>query len=114
VNTPSTQDTTTTEKRTFSSVLFDINKGKTHAQLGDELRALVAAVVETGKAGSLTLRLDVKPLGGNDEGITITGRVASKLPAFATPASVFFVDADLNHKRTPGNQPALFQEPGVR
>lgn len=113
MKTPSTPDTTT-EQRTFASVLFDINKGKTHVQLGDELRALVAAVVDTGKAGSLTLRLDVKPLGGNDEGITITGRVASKVPALATPASIFFVDADLNLNRTPGNQPPLFQEPDSR
>jgi hypothetical protein len=113
VTTKSTPDTTT-EQRTFSSVLFEINKGRTHAQLGDELRALVVAVMETGKPGSLTLRLDVKPLGGNDEGITITGRVGSKLPAFATPASVFFVDDKLNLNRTPGNQPPLFQEPDSR
>lgn len=108
----STQDTT--EQRTFASVLYEINKGKVHAQLGDDLRALVAAVVDTGKPGTLTLTLTVKPLAGNDEGITLTGRVASKPPAFATPASVFFVDANLNLNRTPGNQPPLFQEPDVR
>jgi hypothetical protein len=105
---------TTTEQRSFASVLYEINKGKTHTQLGDELRALVAAVVDTGKPGTLTLTLTVKPLSGNDEGITITGRVASKLPAFATPASVFFVDADHNLNRSPVNQHALFQEPSTR
>lgn len=104
----STEDTT--EQRPFASVLLDLNKGKTHAQLGDELRDVVAAVVETGKAGSLTLRLDVKALSGNDEGITITARVGSKVPVFDSPASVFFVDAEHNLNRNPINQTNLFEE----
>lgn len=106
MTTQSTQDTTT-EQRTFASVLYDLNKGRTHAQLGDELRALVAAVVATGKAGSLTLRLDIKS-GGNDESVTIAGRVASKAPVLDTPASVFFVDDEHNLNRNPTRQPAMF------
>lgn len=96
------------DKRPFAAVLHDLNKGRTHAQLGDELRELVAAVVETGKAGSLTLRLDIKPLSGNDEGITITARIGSKVPVFDSPASVFFVDAEHNLNRNPTSQPSIF------
>jgi hypothetical protein len=106
VKTPSTPDTTT-EQRTFASVLYDLNKGRTHAQLGDELRALVAAVLDTHKAGALTLRLDVKP-GGDDESITVTGRITTKVPALATPASMFFVDDENNLNRTPTKQHTMF------
>lgn len=99
-----------TEQRPFASVLLDLNKGRTHAQLGDELRAVLAAVRETGKPGSLTLKLDVKPLSGNDDGVTVTARIGSKQPAFEAPASIFFLDAENNLNRNPVNQANLFEE----
>lgn len=98
------------ERRPFAATLHDLNKGRTHAQLGDELAKLVAAVVETGKPGNLTLRLDVKRQSGDFDAVTITARIASKVPVFDTPASTFYVDDDGTLARTPPRQPSIFSD----
>lgn len=96
------------EKRPFAATLHDLNKGRTHTQLGDELRDLVAAVVQTGKPGRLTLQLDVKRQSGDHDAVTITAKVGSKIPVFDSPASTFFVDDDGGLSRTPPRQPSMF------
>lgn len=105
-----TQSEKDAEQRPFASVLHELNKGRTHIQLGDELRAVLAGVRETGKPGSLTLRLDVKTLSGNEDGVTITAKIGSKVPVFESPSSIFFLDDDLNLNRNPVNQPSIFEE----
>lgn len=104
-----TANATASDQVPFASVLYELNKGKTHVQLGNELRDVVAAVRETGKAGSLTLRLDIKSING-EEGVMISARVGSKAPVFDSPASMFFVDDDNNLSRTPKHQPSMFTE----
>jgi hypothetical protein len=112
VTTKSTKDTTakdTEERRPFAAFLHDLNKGRTHTALSDSLAELVAAVIDTGKPGTLTLRIDVKKLTGTDDQITVTTRVGNKVPTFDAAASVFYVDPDSQHlSRTPPAQPTIF------
>lgn len=105
----STQDETA-DGMPFASILHSLNKGKVHTQLGEELRAIVAAVKDTGKTGTITLRLDVKPMTGDEDGVLIAARIGSKVPQFDPSTSVFYADDHNNLSRTPVRQPSMFEE----
>jgi hypothetical protein len=98
------------DRRPFAATLHDLNKGRTHAQLGDELAKVVAAVVETGKAGSITLKLDVKRQPGDYDAVTVAAKVTSKAPIFDAPASTFYVADGGGLGRTPPHQSGLFED----
>ncbi|MEF8794005.1 hypothetical protein [Thiohalorhabdus sp.] len=60
-------------------------------ELGDEYRDLIAAVRETGKKGKLTLELEVKPGGGEDnEVIHVKDNVKMTVPEHDRKPSVYF------------------------
>lgn len=107
-----TASDTTNDQVPFASVLHDLDRGRLHARLTSELREVVAGVQATGKAGALTLRLDIKAQG--DENITITSKVGSKIPSFESPASLFFVDGEHNLSRNPTRQGSIFEEGDLR
>lgn len=94
----------------FASMLRDLNKGATHAELGEQLRALVAGVTETGKPGRLVLRIDVKPQKGDDDMVMLTALVSSKIPQLEPRASIFFVAPNGELTRNPVHQPSMFEE----
>lgn len=109
----STQDKKTDEDRDlpdFAVFLVALAKGRTHGELSRALRDVTAAVSETGKPGSLTLRIDIKPQ-SNTDAVTVTDKVGVKLPAYDRPASIFFVDDDHNLVRNNPNQQSIFEEP---
>lgn len=55
---------------------------------------------ETGKGGTLTITLAVKPVAKNDAGtVTVTDSVRVKAPQVERTASVFFVDKNANLRR---------------
>lgn len=66
----------------FSVFLQDLRDGRAHAELTGKLSEVLAAVKATGKAGTLTLKIDVKPAGrGSDvDKVTITDAVTAKVP----------------------------------
>ena len=66
----------------FGVFIQDVRDGRAHAELTGQLAELLAAVLETGKGGSLTLKIDVKPAGrGSDvDKVVITDTVTSKVP----------------------------------
>lgn len=98
------------DPRDFASVLLDIGKGRLHARLSEQLAEIVAAVAETGKKGTLTLKIEVKPLPKADQHThVVSGASAAKVPESddASPTSVFFSDADGNLSRNDPRQLAL-------
>lgn len=103
----STQDKVA-DRPPFTALLADLAKGRINTRLGDELAALVAAVTETGKPGTLTLQLAVKVDGKGDEAIRITPKIANKVPVMDAPSSVFFVGDDGALSRNPQRQQPLF------
>lgn len=81
--------------RPFTEWLLKQGHGKLAAELTDKLDQLVQAVHTTGKAGTLTFQVTLKPLDkGNGDVLTATDKVALKLPAQDRPASLFFVTAE--------------------
>lgn len=74
----------------FTQTLADINQGGLVAELSDELAALVKAIRNTGKKGSLTLKLELCPAKGNAGQLGITPRVKCDLPKLDTSQDWFF------------------------
>jgi hypothetical protein len=92
--------------RPFADVIVDLGRGQLHRELSDELQDLIAAVMDTGKKGSITLQLQVSKSKSGEQ-VEIVDVVKVAQPKAARPASIFFVDHDHNVTRTDPNQIAL-------
>lgn len=74
--------------RPFADVIRDLAGGRVYDDLTSQLGEVVTAVVETGKAGSLTLKIDVKP---NGEGsVRVLADVKPKVPTPVLGETLFF------------------------
>ncbi len=90
--------------RPFADFLADHNGGQGHRQAGEALQRLVAAVLDTGKKGTVTLKVTVGTMDGADNTLVTTIEVAEKLPAVAPKPQVFYADDDNNLTRSDPNQ----------
>lgn len=106
---PSTQDTTEAEPREFASLILEINKGRSHKELTAAVAELVAAVQETNRPGSITYRLTVKPLKGDDGAITIEDELTKKPPKGERGSSIFFIAEGNSLTRRDPRQTDLFE-----
>lgn len=105
----STEDTKTgTEPREFAAFLLDVNKGQSNLELSEKLHGLIAEVQRTGKAGSLTYKVEVKPEAGTDGLVIVTDQIACKLPQGERRKSLFFVDGNGDLTRDNPQQHSLF------
>lgn len=94
--------------RPFAATLQDLSQGAVMAKLGAELHDLIGAVQATGKAGTLTLTLQVKPVAKHaTDALNIAAAVSVKAPKEDAPTTVFFVDAGGNPTRQNPTQPML-------
>lgn len=93
--------------RPFADFIREQNRGKTHEELGEGLRDLVARVEDTGKKGTITLVITVEPLKGNEEALMVSDEIKLKLPEHDRGASVFFRGRDGNLQRDDPNQPTF-------
>lgn len=91
--------------RPFADFLRDQNKGKTHDELSTALNDLVNAVTLHEKGGTLTLKIEVKPMEkGTGDVLLVTDDITVKMPKAKRKPSVFFPDADGNLRRNDPNQ----------
>lgn len=111
-------------QKAFAVFLQDLRDGRAHAELSGQLAELLAKVKETGKGGTLTLKLKIKPAGrGSDvDKVTIADAITLDLPKPERGEDFFWLteDNDLtrNHPKqgnlelrdaTPA-QPTTFKE----
>ena len=96
------------EPRDFAAFLVETSAGRTHAELSEALRDLVAKVVDTGKAGTLGLTVKVAPMKGDPSTLVVTDEIRLKLPEHDRKASVFWPDKDGNLVRNDPNQRSIF------
>lgn len=82
----------TDEEQSFAAFLVQHARGRSERDLSAALRDLVRAVEETGKAGSLTYVLTIKPQENADHAVLVTDEIKPKLPQLDRPASIFFAD----------------------
>lgn len=94
----------------FAAFLVQTNKGRTERKASQEFQRLIAAVQETGKAGSFTLRVDIKPQANTDGVVTVTEAVSVKAPQLERPASIFFITDNSGLTRNDPNQRSIFDE----
>lgn len=94
----------TDHSRPFSDFIREQNKGRTHDELSDGMRDLVARVEDTGKKGTITLVITVEPLKGNESCLTVSDEIKLKLPEHDRGSSIFFRGRDGNLQRDDPNQ----------
>lgn len=88
----------------FSEFLHEHNRGAGHQRASESLQALVAAVLDTGKKGSVTVTVSVEPMKGNPDAMLTTIDVKEKLPTNPLRGAVFYADDDGNLSRTDPGQ----------
>jgi len=86
--------------------LREHRNGVTHDDLSDALQALVAAVTEEGKGGTLTFSVAVKPMGKSD-GLEVSADVKIKPPKPTPGVSIFFASPENNLVRQDPRQQAM-------
>lgn len=74
--------------RQFADVLRDLSAGQTYDELTAALGEIVEAVTATRKAGSLTLKIDVKPNGENS--VRVVDEIKTKVPQPTRGETLFF------------------------
>lgn len=85
--------------RPLAAALQEIDRGRLHQQGSDQLHELLAACLQTGKDGSLTMTISIHVGNADDRRLEVSGRVTTKLPQPAAKKSIFFVDQDGNLTR---------------
>lgn len=79
----------------FWGNLKEINEGELLTQLDECFQSLVAAVMNTGKKGSLSLQINIKRKGGVTQ-CEIVPVVKTNIPKEDTPARIMFADPQGN------------------
>lgn len=97
-------------RQEFASFLIQHAGGQSHDELTAALAELVRAVRETGKAGSLTYTVKIKPDGRRnlEEVVAVTDDVKANLPGHDRPVSIFFVTSDYRLTQDHPNQLSAF------
>lgn len=96
-------------QRAFSLVLQDIRDGRTHSELTAKMQELLTAVRNTGKVGTITLEIKVKPnaRGGEVDRVIVTDKITAKIPTPERGDDYFFVTEDNNLSRNHPRQHSL-------
>lgn len=100
------------EPRPFATFLLETNKGRSHAELSAGLQELVAEVIRTGKPGSISYKVTVKPQPGNEQMVIVLDEIVRKVPRGERASSVFFVTDDNELVRNDPRQSSIFDMPG--
>lgn len=111
-------------KKAFAVFLQDLRDGRAHSELSAQLGELLNAVKETGKGGSLTLNIKIKPAsrGSDIDKVTITDTIKVDLPKPERGSDFYWLTDDnelsRNHPRqgslelreAPTTTPVTFKE----
>ena len=114
---PNTGEKLETPRPLFSSgFLQKQRKGELDLELADAIRDLNEAVLATGKAGTLTLKIKIGVFDrdGMDPMVEAEDTVKVVLPEGEKGKTLFFVDDEGNPSRKPNNQISLTNEEYLR
>ncbi|WP_067191845.1 hypothetical protein [Micrococcus lylae] len=92
-------------KRPFAEFILD--QGSTHGELTDALHDLIAAVLATEKAGTITLQIKVTPDKRTPDMLRVSDKVTLRKPEFDRRERVYWPDADGNLSRSNPAQPSF-------
>ena len=91
--------------RPFTDILAEIERGEVLHELTQAVYDVTEAVMETRKAGSITLQLTISPTGKGT--VNVTAKVNTKKPVHNREITTFFVGPDFGLTRHDPNQPRL-------
>jgi len=94
------------EQKDFTDVLTDLRGGTAHHELSKAIRTVTEAVQKTGKVGSLTMSIKIKPQGEGQ--VEIIDEIKIKAPEPAKPSTFMFVDDQNNLTRDNPRQASVF------
>lgn len=97
-------------RRPLFDTLRDLRGGEVIDGFAEQLQQLVQAVQTTGKAGSVSLKLDVKPMEGSAEAFVVADTITAKLPRVKSAGTVMFPTPEGNLTRQSQRQDDL---PGI-
>ncbi len=89
----------------LTDTLGELQNGQFLGEATEEIYNVIAAVMETRKAGSLTIKLDFKPTGRDV--VSVAATFSSKKPEEGRPETTFFVAADGSLQRKDPKQQDL-------
>lgn len=96
----------------FVAFINEVNDGQIHEKLTSALADVLRSVRDTGKKGSLTLKIDVKPGGKHAiDKVTIDHLVKVSLPEMETASDMFYLTEDADWSRQHPKQQALNLRP---
>lgn len=95
------------DARPFHDYLREHRNGATHDKLSDMLQELVEAVAAEGKAGSVTLKVTVKPSDAGRDAVVMLMEAKASLPKPAEHGSIWFITPDHNLQRDDPKQARL-------
>lgn len=93
--------------RPFTATLQELDRGKLVTSASEAFHELIAACMDTGKAGSLTLVVKLEPNALYDDRFEVIGTVTTKLPQPQVRKSIMFADKDGNLVRNDPTQEAF-------
>jgi len=88
----------------FGRLMSEFRNGGSGAELSEKLQALTLAVQQTGKTGSITYKIIVKPSGN---ALVVTDQITAKIPEAPRDAAVFFATEEGVLQREDPNQRKL-------
>lgn len=94
----------------ITDVMREIRKGRIVDKASEMLADVVHAVDETGKAGSITIKLTVKPEKGGGSQKTISAKLTATKPEEDLPEAIFFSDTEGTLHRNDPDQREMFAE----
>jgi hypothetical protein len=96
--------------KAFALFLHDLNDGQTHAGLTADLAELLQTVKNTGRAGSMTLKIKIAPAskGGSEvDKITVNADRKLELPKPEQPSDFFWLTDEAETSRQHPRQHSL-------
>lgn len=99
----------TQEAGDFATFLAS-TRPKTNVEMSEELQKLVAAVKDTGKQGSITLTITLKPVDGTTDVLGVHDAIKVSKPERTRLGSLAYPDKNNNLSRTDPNTMPLFDD----
>jgi hypothetical protein len=96
--------------RPITDVLRDIRKGRVVEAASDKLAEIVRGVLDTNKAGEITIKLAVKPQGKGDNAVIVSAKITAKVPQADLPDALFFADLEGDLLREDPTQQRMFAD----
>ncbi|MGJ8518068.1 hypothetical protein [Carnimonas bestiolae] len=88
-----------TNPTAFIELIRDLRRGETLEELSEELADVQQRCKDTGKVGTITLQIKIRPERGADGMFGITDDIKVKKPQFDRAATIFYEHADMQLRR---------------